>query len=59
MKEYHEIFISLFDEVYVIKVNKDNEEDLKRILKKRPNMTEFEELCYTWKIDYTIERLKK
>lgn len=53
-----EIFVTLHGQAYVLRVVEEDEARLKRVLEKRPNLTEFEEECFDKKIKYTMERIK-
>jgi len=56
-EDFKEIYVMLHGESYVIKVAKEHELKLKRVLEKRPNLTEFEDECFDKKLKYTMERI--
>lgn len=52
-----EVFVTLHQEVYVIRMNEKDKEKIQELLKEKPNLTDFENYCFDNNVEYTMDRV--
>ena len=50
--------VKLFEDLYEIYFDLKDKDFMISFLKTKPTLNEFEDFCWSWKIDYEIKKLK-